>query len=146
VLLGCPVAWAVYTLLGKTMLKGLSPIAATTYAALTGTAMLAAVAAVTGDLGVPAVSLRAWVAIGFVGLFSTALSFVWFYEGVRSIGPSRTSVFINLVPVAAIVLGVMMLGERVDVSIIAGGALIVFGVWLLNRPGAPLRGPAMARP
>ena len=145
VLLGCPVSWALYTLLGKTMLKGLSPIAATTYAALTGTAMLGTVAAVTGDLGVPTVSWRAWGAIAFVGFFSTAVAFVWFYEAVRSIGPARTSVFINLVPVSAITLGVLILGERVDVSIVAGGALIVFGVWLLNRPGAPLTARVMAR-
>jgi drug/metabolite transporter (DMT)-like permease len=145
VLLGCPVSWALYTLLGKTLLKGLSPIAATTYAALTGTAMLAAIAAFTGDLVVPAVSWRAWAAIGFVGFFSTTVAFVWFYEGVRSIGPSRTSVFINLVPIFAITLGVLMLGERVDSSIVVGGALIVVGVWLLNRPRAPLPAPALAR-
>lgn len=134
VLFGCPLAWAAYTLIGKRMLPGFSAIAVTAYAALTGTAMLGAVVAVTGDLAPPAASLRAWGAIAFVGLFGTALAFVWFYEGVRTIGPARTSVFINLVPVAAIVLGVALLGEPLELSMVAGGALVVLGVFVLNRP------------
>jgi drug/metabolite transporter (DMT)-like permease len=132
VLFGCPIAWAAYTLIGKRMLTGISAIAVTTYAALTGTAMLAVLAALSGDLLPPVASLRAWSAIAFVGLFGTALAFVLYYEGVRTIGPARTSVFINLVPVAAIVLGVLLLSEPLEASMLAGGALVVAGVLLLN--------------
>ncbi len=139
VLFGCPIAWAAYTLIGKRMLAGISAIAVTTYAALTGTAMLAVLAAYSGDLLPPVASLRAWTAIAFVGLFGTALAFVLFYEGVRTIGPARTSVFINLVPVAAIVLGVLLLGEPLEASMLVGGALAVAGVLLLNRPQAAPR-------
>jgi drug/metabolite transporter (DMT)-like permease len=139
VLFGCPIAWAAYTLIGKRMLTGISAIAVTTYAALTGTAMLAVLAALSGDLLPPVASLRAWTAIAFVGLFGTALAFVLFYEGVRTIGPARTSVFINLVPVAAIVLGVLLLGEPLEASMLVGGALVVAGVLLLNRPQAAPR-------
>jgi drug/metabolite transporter (DMT)-like permease len=137
-LLVCPVAWAAYTLIGKKMLGDLSPLAATAYAALIGTAMLAVFAAATGDLAVPHASLRSWLAMLFVGLFGTAVAFVWFYEGVRRIGPARTSVFINLVPVFAVVLGVLLLGEPLEISMLVGGALVIVGVLLLNRaPPAP---------
>jgi len=43
-ILGGVVSWAAYTLIGRVALKGLSPLAATTYASLWGTAMLAGVA------------------------------------------------------------------------------------------------------
>ncbi|MEO8755786.1 MAG: DMT family transporter [Casimicrobiaceae bacterium] len=134
VLLGGPIAWAAYTLIGKRMLGGLSAIAVSTYGLLIGTAMLAVVAAVSGHLSPPDASLRAWAAVAFTGLFGTALAFIWFYEGVRTIGPARTAVFINLVPVSAIVLGVVLLGEPLEVSMLIGGALVVAGVLLLNRP------------
>ena len=144
VLFGCPVAWAAYALLGKRVLQGLSPIAATTYAALTGTVMLAVVAALTGDLRIPDASWRAWTALGFVGLFGTAVAFVLFYEGVRAIGPARAAGFINLVPVAAITLGVLLLGEPLEISMLAGAALVVAGIWILNRtspaPPVPVAG------
>jgi drug/metabolite transporter (DMT)-like permease len=135
-LVGCAMAWATYTMLGKRILRGLSVLAATTYAALTGTVVLAIAAAVTGDLVVPQASFKGWMALGFLGLFGTVVAFVWFYEGVKAIGPARTAVFINLVPVAAVTLGVLLLGEPLELSMLTGGALVILGVFIINRPAA----------
>ena len=133
-LLGCSLAWVTYTLLGKSILRGLSPLAASTYAALTGTVVLALAAFVTGNLLVPQASLQGWASLVFLGVFGTAVAFVWFYEGVRAIGPARTAVFINLVPVAAVTLGVLLLGEPLELSMLTGGALVILGVFIINRP------------
>jgi drug/metabolite transporter (DMT)-like permease len=141
-LFGCTVSWVTYTLLGKRILLGLSPLAATTYAALTGTTILVGAAAVTGNLIVPAASPQGWLALGYLGVFGTAVAFVWFYEGVKAIGPARTAVFINLVPVAAVTLGVLVLGERLELSMLAGGALVILGVYIINRQAVP--SPAVA--
>jgi drug/metabolite transporter (DMT)-like permease len=140
---GCVLSWAAYTLIGKRMLgEGLSPLATTAYAALVGTAMLVAVSIVAGDLGVPRVSPKAWASLAFMGVLGTAVAFVWFYDGVRAIGPARTAVFINLVPVVAITLGVLLLGEALHGSMLAGGALVVTGVFIINRaPAAAVPAP-----
>lgn len=136
-LFGCPLSWAAYSLIGKHALPGLSAVAVTTYAALVGTVLLAVVTVAVGDLAWPSASWQAWTAIGFVGLFGTALAFLLFYRGVRAIGPARTSVFINLVPVVAVLLGVLLLGETPEASMLAGGVLVVAGVLLLNRTPPP---------
>jgi drug/metabolite transporter (DMT)-like permease len=131
---GCVLAWAAYTLIGKRLLgDGLSPLVTTTYAALAGTAMLVAVSAFAGDLGVPHASAKAWLSLAFMGVLGTAVAFVWFYDGVRAIGPARTAVFINLVPVVAITLGISLLGEPLHWSVVAGGALVIIGVFIINR-------------
>jgi len=143
---GCVVSWAAYTLLGKRMLgEGVASLAATTYAALAGTLLLVAVNAATGTLHIPQASPKAWWCIAFIGVFSTALAYVWFYDGVRAIGPARTAVFINLVPVVAIALGVLLLGEKLVPSMVIGAALVVSGVFIINRSPAatpPLHAPA----
>jgi len=136
-LLGCAMAWATYTLLGKRILQGLSPLAATTYAALTGVAILAIAAALSGDLIVPQASLIGWICLAYLGVFGTAVAFVWFYDGVKVLGPARTAVFINLVPVAAVTLGVLLLGEPLEMSMLSGGALVILGVFIINRPTPP---------
>ena len=141
-LFGCVLSWAAYTLIGKRVLAGLSVIAATTYAALIGTAILVAANAITGDLGWPPASWRVALALLFLGVFGTAVAFVWFYDGVVAIGPARTAVFINLVPVFAIALGVLLLGERLEASMLVGGAIVVAGIYVLNRP--PVPAPAAA--
>jgi drug/metabolite transporter (DMT)-like permease len=134
---GAVLSWAAYTLIGKRVLAGLSPLVASTYAALLGTAMLFAVSALAGDLALPPASPQVWLAFAFLGVLGTGVAFVWFYDGVQRLGPARTAVFVNLVPVFAITFGVLLLGEHVDASMIVGGLVVVFGVWLLNRPAAP---------
>lgn len=135
-LFGCVLSWATYTLVGKRVLAGLSPLVATTYAALVGTGLLALACAVSGDLAFPPSDAKVWIALGFLGVFGTAVGFVWFYDGVIAIGPARTAVFINLVPVFAIVFGVLLLGERVEAAMLVGGAIVVAGIWIINRPQA----------
>ena len=69
----------------------------------------------------------------YLGAFGTVIGFVWYYEGVKAIGPARTAVFNNLVPVFGITLGAVLLGEPVLLSMIVGGLLVIAGVSLTNR-------------
>ena len=57
-LFGCVLSWCTYTLVGKRVLAGLSPLVATTYAALTGTVLLALACAISGDLAWPPAKAR----------------------------------------------------------------------------------------
>lgn len=144
ILFGCPLSWAVYTLAARHLLPGRSALAVTTYAAILGTALLAIATALIGDLTSLPGTWRAWLAVAFIGLCGTALAFVWFYDGVLSIGAARTAVFINLVPVFAIALGVFLLGEPLEASTLAGGTIVIAGVLLINRPQRGRAVPALA--
>ena len=146
-LFGCVIAWAAYTLIGKRITVGISPLAVTTYAALVGTAMLVAIALMRGELVVPNASPAGWVSLAYMGTLGTAVAFVWFLEGVKTLGPARAAIFVNLVPVAAIALGVLLLGERITMPMIAGAVLVIAGVWIINRPASQsIPSPAIAHP
>ncbi|MBX9868332.1 MAG: DMT family transporter [Burkholderiaceae bacterium] len=127
-------AWAAYTILGRHALKGLSPIAATTYASLWGLLLLsvAAVAQVP-QLQPGHFSLKVIAAIAYLGIFGTVIGFVWYYEGVKAIGATRTAVFNNLVPVFGISFGALFLHEAILISMVIGGCLVIAGVSLTNR-------------
>jgi drug/metabolite transporter (DMT)-like permease len=85
------------------------------------------------DAGLGSVTPADWMALGYLVLFATAIAQqAWLY-GVKGIGPSRASVFGNLTPVAAIVLSAVLLNESVGMSEILGIALILAGVWVVNR-------------
>jgi len=139
-LFGCVLAWSAYTLLGKRVMgAGISPLAATTCAAMTGTAILAVACIVLGDYALPHASWKAWASLAWMGVLGTAIAYIWFFDGVKAIGPARTAVFINLVPVVAITLGVVLLGEPLKWSMVIGAAMVVSGVWIINRaPAAQL--------
>ena len=72
-------------------------------------------------------------ALVYLGAVGTVIGFVWYYEGVKAIGPARTAVFNNLVPVFGIGLGALMLGEPILISMVVGGILVITGVLLTNR-------------
>jgi drug/metabolite transporter (DMT)-like permease len=142
-LFGCVLAWSAYTLLGKRVMgAAISPLAATTCAAMTGTVLLAVACALLGDFALPHASWKAWAALAYMGVFGTALAYIWFFDGVKAIGPARTAVFINLVPVVAITLGVLLLGEPLKWSMVIGAALVVSGVWIINRAPPAALAPA----
>ncbi|WP_394778414.1 DMT family transporter [Undibacterium sp.] len=127
-------AWAAYTIIGRHALKGLTPIAATTYASLWGLLLLSVGAATE----VPSMdwSLVTWKVVGaivYLGACGTVIGFVWYYEGVKALGPARAAVFNNLVPVFGISFGALMLGEPVLASMVIGGLLVIAGVTLTNR-------------
>lgn len=127
-------SWAAYTLIGRRILQGLTPIAATSYAALWGGLMLCAGAAFdVASLGAEVWSWKNLAAIGYLGVFGTVLGFVWYYEGVKALGPARTAVFNNLVPVFGVALSALLLGEPILLSMLLGGALVIAGVMLTNR-------------
>ncbi|VWB11570.1 DMT family transporter [Burkholderia lata] len=127
-------SWAAYTVIGRRALDGLSPLAATTYAALWGLALLI----VAHLFGSPARSGTplTWQAVAsmlYLGAIGTVVAFVWYSQGIRELGPARAAVFTNLVPVFGVLLSVALLGEPLSPSMLVGGALVIAGVALTNR-------------
>ena len=120
-ILGCVLLWSAYTFIGRRVNRTISPLAATFGACLTGWAMLTAAALADGSLfALQALQLNGALSIVFLGLLGTALSFTWYAEAVRDIGPTRAGMFINLVPVFGVLLGALMLQERLAAATYAG--------------------------
>lgn len=134
-LLGCVLSWCAYTLIGKSVMQGLSPLISTTYACVFGSIALALPAIAQGlftDLAT--LSFPATSGLFYLGIFGSAVGFNWYYEGVREIGAAKASVFINFVPVSAVILGVLLLNEPLPLTLILGGFFVILGVFLSNRP------------
>ena len=142
-ILGCVANWVAYSLLGKAVMRALSPLASVSYSATVGAVGLA-VAAVFEGLGanLSRASLLDWLLIAYLAVFGTVIGFVWFYEGVRALGATRAGTFINFVPVSAVILAYLILHEPVTPSLATGAALVFCGIYLTNRasrrPGRPL--------
>lgn len=130
----CVLSWVIFSLLGKTVMADLSPLSSITYSALTGTILLFAPALREGLADCIYYSASDWWNIFYLGFFGTVLGFVWFYEGINQIGPTRAGLFINFVPISAILLAFLILGEPLTLSLLMGTLLVSSGVYLTNRP------------
>jgi drug/metabolite transporter (DMT)-like permease len=142
-MLGCPITWAVYTLVGREALRSSTPTEATTWASVTGALMLLLFALFEEQP--VAVPFEAWVSLAYLGIIGTVLAFIWFYEGVGLLGASRAAIFNNLIPVFTLVLSVLILDEEVPSYTYAGAALVLTGVTLVNWKGWSGNGTASSR-
>lgn len=130
---GCVASWVAYSLIGKALMAELSPLASVTYSSAVGALCLLIPAFLAGfTRDVSQYSTSSWVGILYLAIFGTVLGFRWYYEGIQAIGPSRASIFINFVPISAIVLAFLALREPITLSLGAGAVLVSLGVYLTN--------------
>jgi len=132
--LGAAILWAVYTVAGTRMLRQVDPLQATAWAVLGGTLLLLPFGAYEiATSPPPEVTPAAVLGILYSGAFAAAVANVLVFNAIRLVGPSRVTVSQFLVPFGAVVLGAVLLAEPVGIAQVAGGAVIVFGVWLTRR-------------
>jgi len=137
-IVGCALFWALYTLIGRHATRTLSALVVTAYSTLVGWALLLAAALIDRPAAlVPDYSAPVWGCILFLALLGTTLGFTWFNQAVARIGAARASIFINLVPVAAVLQGAWLLDERLGLSVLVGGALVLAGVALTQSQALP---------
>lgn len=129
------VCWALYSIGGRRIMERFSPL--TVNWMTLAFSLLPQIPLLWTDqkamaAGMDSVVPSAWMAVAFLIVFPTALGQqAWLY-GVRGVGPSRAGIFINLIPVSALLLSVVILGDSLDAIKIAGIVLILTGVWLVN--------------
>jgi drug/metabolite transporter (DMT)-like permease len=134
----CVLSWVTYSLIGKAVMKDLSPLVSVSYSAAIGAIALFIPAVFEGLIqNVGHQSFVDWLCIFYLGIFGTVVGFVWYYQGVERLGPTRAGLFINFVPVFAILSALLILGESVTPSLAVGAALVVSGVYLTNRHRSP---------
>ncbi len=132
-ILGCVASWVTYSLVGRSVLKTLSPLTSVLYSSGVGCLLLLLPALQEGSLiAVTQYSAKEIGSLTFLGLFGTAIGFSLYYQAIRKIGATRSGVFINLVPFFSILLSWIILKESIQPTVLTGGILVLTGVTLTN--------------
>jgi drug/metabolite transporter (DMT)-like permease len=79
------------------------------------------------------VALGAWGGLAFMIVLGTVAAYLIYAFALTELSASRVAAFAYLQPVVAALLGVWLLGERITLRDVAGGALILLGVYLAER-------------
>ncbi len=130
--------WSAFTLLGRLAMRHYRPLTVTSFCAVVGAVPLIL-------LGLPelaaldrgAVSATAWAAAVFSGVFAIGLGTLCWNTGVARLGSARTSLYSNLVPLVALGVAWLALGETLTAQQGLGALAAVAGVVLARRHTRP---------
>jgi drug/metabolite transporter (DMT)-like permease len=128
-MIACVVCWTVYTLTGRELLRRHSPLMVTGLSMAIGTVMYLPFAwSQIEETSWPALPTLVWVGIAVSALMALNVGYVIWYMGVQRLGSARTSVYSNLVPVAALVTAALWLGESIAGLKLVGASLVIGGL------------------
>ena len=75
----------------------------------------------------------AWAGIVFLGLLCSGLAYVFWYDALRALPAATVGTILYLQPIVTLVAAAAVLGERITLSTLAGGAIILLGVRVATR-------------
>lgn len=125
--------FAVYLMYTNRLQVNVSPTIVSFWIAVGAGAAFFVTSILTGDLTV-AVAPPVWLYMAGLGIISTTLGYLLFFQGLRSLGPFRTSIVSTVEPLWAALLGWLVLSQPLTLGTLLGGACIATAVVMLQWP------------
>jgi drug/metabolite transporter (DMT)-like permease len=132
--------WALGTIMTRRVAIPSSPALASGMELLCGGAALLVLSAATGEFGsvhLAQISARSWLALGYLIVFGSIIAFSAYGIAVRALPTPTVATYAYVNPVIAVLLGTLILNERLTPAMLGGGVLIVGAVVLVVRRSPP---------
>lgn len=128
---GAMISWIIYTFLSKSLGEKYNSLKLTTLQTLFSIPLF--IPFVLGEVNAWKIpSLLSLGHLTFLGVFCSALAYVFYLFGLKALGPVLPSALLNLIPVVTILVGTLFLDEKMSPLQILGAALIVGSLTLLS--------------
>ena len=130
-----PISWALYTVISRPLAARYPPLAVTGVATILGAVP---VLALLGPSSLPAAAAMpwdGWASVLFLALVSTVAGVTVWVLALQRLDASRVGAFIYLVPLWGVLLSRLLLAEPMTPALLAGGAVVIAGVALVNQQG-----------
>lgn len=126
--------WAIFSILGKRMMRKYKPLVVTAYLNIIGGILLVPFGVGSGLLEqAPKVDFIGWWAVIFLALFCSVGGYFAWYYALSKTDATKTAVFIYIQPLVTVVVASILLGEQITLFTICGTVLILSGVYLTSR-------------
>lgn len=134
-ILGACLCWVGYIQVTDVLMRKCTSLEVTAWQSLLG-ALTLLPCALTEGLDWPAVTPVAWLMALYLAVLCSVVAYLLYVGAVRELEPLRAALFINLNPLAAVLGGVMLLGETLSPMQLVGGAIVLASIFLVNRGSA----------
>ncbi len=128
-----PTMWAIYTISGKSVITRHPPLLVTG-ASMVFAGLVSLIFVRPALLArIPTFPLSFWGAVLFLAWPCTVFAFLVWFSALEHMPASRVAVFIYLVPMFSVSFSHWILGEPITPALLLGAAVLIVGVWLVNR-------------
>jgi drug/metabolite transporter (DMT)-like permease len=131
--LGAALSYGLASLWGRRNFTNVPPLTTSTCQLISSSLIMAVIAGlVEQPWHLPMPSPTTWAALTGLAALSTALGYIVFFTILKRVGPSNVQVVTLLMPVPAILLGVLVLGEPLAMRDIAGAVVIAASLLVID--------------
>jgi len=128
------VNWAVFSVLSRRGLKAYPASLMMFYVMSFGWLFTSLLFLPTRGLAeIGSLTFNGWMGISFLGIFCSGLAYIAWYDALKALTTAQTGVFLYIEPIVTVVVAFLILEEAITPALLLGGAVILFGVWLVNR-------------
>jgi drug/metabolite transporter (DMT)-like permease len=127
--------WAIFSVLSKPVLKRIPPTLMMAYVMTIGWLLVVPVWGVgQGWNDLAHLTTSGWIAVAYLGIFCSGIAYIFWYDALLHIDASQVSAFIYIEPLVTVTVAAFVLNEPITFITLLGGATIILGVYLVNRP------------
>ena len=125
--------WAMGTVYTKKHAKSFDPYFGIGLQMIISGIVLYTVSQVTGNaVAIRHIPWQAWSAIAYLVIFGSVISFLAYLYALQNLSAEQTSLYAYINPIVAVLLGSLLFNERLTWFITVGGAITLYGVYLVN--------------
>ncbi|PKN36091.1 MAG: hypothetical protein CVU61_00920 [Deltaproteobacteria bacterium HGW-Deltaproteobacteria-19] len=128
------ISFSLYTVIGKKLLVSRSPVQITAFTFFYGTILLIPLM-ILESMGSTYIniSISTLGNILYLTLVCSIGGYYFWNWGLSGVDSGKASIYINVIPLTAVILGVIVLKEEMTTELISGGVLILSGIYLTNK-------------
>lgn len=131
---GASISWSIYTVYSRPIYKKIPPLTFQLWATVFGWLILGLLSIVEQTRNPTSfISVGSLWRLAYLGIFAAAFANTLYSLSVKHIGPSRTSVFVNLAPLFGVLFSVLLIDEVFSIWYIVSFGVIFTGIYIVNR-------------
>ncbi|BCS89330.1 DMT family transporter [Pseudodesulfovibrio sediminis] len=132
--LGAVLFESLFLLVRKTVPEPLSPLAVSTIISFFGLLWFLPMGLYeAGHMHFAAITLTGWLVVFYYGAFVTVLAYIFWFAGITRVPASTAGVFTAIMPVSALILSALILGEPIGWPQLTGCACVLSGIVLISK-------------
>jgi drug/metabolite transporter (DMT)-like permease len=125
--------WAFGTLYTKKKAASFNPYFSLGLQMFLSSILLFAFTGATGtSVSLSSIPMISWLSIAYLVIFGSVLTFIAFIYALQNLPAEINSIYAYINPIIAVILGALIFGETLNTAIALGGAVTLFGLYMVN--------------